>query len=244
MASAKSIPYRKFAEVYDSLMDQQDFYEGYYNFIINILQKFDFNPKNILDLGCGTGKLAEIFLTNSYSIEGLDLSDTMLAIARKRGLKVYQGNMADFSLGKKYGLIMSIFDSINYLQNKLQLQKCFRRIYAHLDNNGLFIFDVNSDYKINDYIPNVNKTGHYRIGNTDVIWENSHNPDTWIAKITMVEAGRKYFEEHVEKAYSLKAIRELLEKSGFEITGVYGDFEFNKVKKDSLKWFFACRKLL
>ena len=116
MASAKSIPYRKFAEVYDSLMDQQDFYESYYNFITNILRKLDFNPKNILELGCGTGKLAEIFLRNGYDVEGLDLSQAMLAIARKRGLKIHHGNMADFSLGKKYGLIMSIFDSINYLQ--------------------------------------------------------------------------------------------------------------------------------
>ena len=124
----------------------------------------------------------------------------------------------------------------------MQLQKCFGRVYGHLDNDGLFIFDVNSDYKINEYIPNVNKTVRYEIGNTGIVWENFHKPDTWIAKITIAEGGQKYFEEHVEKAYSLKAIRGLLEKSGFGVVGVYGDFEFNKVKKDSLKWFFVCRK--
>ena len=246
-AVKKKIQFQKFAEVYDSLMDLQHFYDSYYRFIIEILQKLNFNPKNILDLACGTGKLAEIFLKNCYKIEGVDLSEAMLKIARKRGLKTYRRNMVDFRLGKKYDLIVCIFDSLNYLQSQSQLQKCFASVYSNLNSGSLFVFDVNSDYKINSYIPKVNKTAHYKIGNTELIWENSHKPDAWIAKITMIEktkdgGNRKYHETHVEKAYSLKTIRELLEKSGLNVVGVYGDFEFNKVKKDSLKWFFVCRR--
>ena len=241
-AVKKKIQFQKFAEVYDSLMDLQHFYDSYYRFVIEILQKLNFNPKNILDLACGTGKLAEIFLKNGYNIEGVDLSEAMLKIARKRGLKTYRRNMVDFRLVNKYDLIVCIFDSLNYLQSQLQLQKCFGRVSAHLNNGSLFIFDVNSGYKINDYIPKVNKTAHYQIGDTEVIWENFHKLDTWVAKITMLEGGRKYFEKHVETAYSLTAIMGLLEKSGFDVLGVYGDFEFSKVKKNSLKWFFVCRK--
>jgi len=240
-------PYGKFAEVYDSLMDLEQFYEGYYQFILEILLKLKLRPGKVLEIGCGTGKLSEIFIRNCCDVEGLDISKAMLAVAKGRGLKVYNQNMVDFKLGKKYGLILCIFDSMNYLQSKSQLKKCFGRVNAHLESNGLFVFDVNSDYKINEFIPKFYKPARYKIGETEVVWSNSHKPNTWIARITLVEKAkgggyRKFFEKHVEKAYSLKALKGLLAKSGFRIIGVYSDFEFSAVRKDSLKWFFVCRK--
>jgi len=92
-------PYEKFAEVYDSIMPDK-FYEDYYKFIIEILKKLELKPASILELACGTGKLAKIFLDEDYNIEGLDLSQSMLSIAKKKGLKVYQGNMVNFKLNK------------------------------------------------------------------------------------------------------------------------------------------------
>ena len=103
--------YKKFAEVYDSLLDQQRFYDGYYRFILKILGKLKFSPKSVLDLACGTGKLAEVFLRKGYTIEGLDLSKEMLRIARKRGLKVHAGNMTEFNLRKKFDLALCTFDA-------------------------------------------------------------------------------------------------------------------------------------
>ena len=244
----ETFPYGKFADVYDSLMDLQHFYDGYYQFIREILQKLGLKPEKVLEIGCGTGKLSEIFLRNGCDVEGLDLSEAMLAVAKSRGLKVYNQDMAGFKLGKKYGLILCIFDSLNYLQSKSQLQRCFASVHSHLDKEGLFVFDVNSDYKINHFIPMFNKPASYKIGETEVVWSNSHRPNTWIARITMIEKAkgsgnyRKFFEKHVEKAYSLKVLKALLVKSGFRIIGVYSDFEFNAVRKDSLKWFFVCRK--
>lgn len=95
--------YEKFAQVFDSFV-RGEFHKNYYGFIIRILKKLKFKPRNILDLACGTGKLAKIFLDAGYEVEGLDLSENMLNIARKRGLNVYQGNMINFELGKEYDL--------------------------------------------------------------------------------------------------------------------------------------------
>ncbi len=235
-------PYKKFAEVYDSLLDQQRFYDGYYRFIVKILGKLKFSPKSILDLACGTGKLAEIFLRNGYRIEGLDLSKEMLRIARKRGLKVHAGNMTRFNLRKKFDLVLCTFDALNYLRSLSDVKKCFEKVILHLNDNGLFIFDFNSDYKINQHLPKVSKTVQYDVGSVEVLWSNYHKPDTWVAEIGVTSKGKKSYEKHVEKAYSIAEIRRLLKDAGFKIIGVYSDFEFNEVKKNSLKWFFVCGK--
>ncbi len=239
----KTGQYGKFAEVYDKIMNQE-FYDFYFNFAVDCARNFKAKPKTVLDLACGTGRLAEIFLRKGYEVEGLDRSSGMLKIASKRGISVHKGNIAKFNLEKKYDLILCVFDSLNYLGTKGQLRICFAAVNNHLADGGLFIFDFNSEFKINSAIPRLfRKEEHYSLGGKKLIWKNSHKPNTWIVTITIIGKGGKKFEEmHIEKAYKLDEIRRLSKKAGFEILGVYSDFDFSKVKRNSLKWFFVCRK--
>jgi ubiquinone/menaquinone biosynthesis C-methylase UbiE len=238
--------YKKFAEVYDLIMDNK-FYSDYYTFIVELIKKLNFKPKNILELACGTGKLAKIFLSRGYNIEGLDLSDEMLKIAKSKGLKVYKGNIINFRLRNKYDLIVCAFDSLNYIQKKSDLQKCFNSVNRHLNQNGLFIFDMNSDFKIKNIIPKF-KTKYYKIGKYILIWLNSHKKDKWIAEIILFEKlkdriYKKFYERHIERAYRIDTIKDALKKAKFKIISTYSDFKFNKIRKDSLRWFFICKKM-
>ena len=236
-------PYQKFAELYDAVMSQDQFYSSYYSFVVELAEKFRLKPKRILEIGCGTGKLSELFLKHGCSVEGLDLSEPMLTIAKKRGVKVHYGGMAGFKLNRKFDVILSIFDSINYLQKKLELEKCFGAVFQHLAAGGLFIFDLNSAFKINTAIPKLfKKEAHYRFGDTELLWRNSHEPDTWIVDIGIKQDGKTFHERHVEKAYKIEDVRKLLKESGFAVAGVYSDFDFSAVRKNSWKWFFVCRK--
>jgi predicted TPR repeat methyltransferase len=132
-----TIPYNKFAEIYDTLYSDiyryDHFWEEYYNFIIQTLEKRGLKPRRILELACGTGKLTKIFQDNGYSIEGLDYSKNMLKVARQKGLTVHQDNMKNYDLGKKYDLIICVFDSLNYIQTQSDLQQCFITTYNHLE---------------------------------------------------------------------------------------------------------------
>ncbi len=239
-------PYEKFAEVFDIFVPA-NFHENYYRFITRVLKKLRFKPKNVLDLACGTGKLAKFFLDAGYDIEGLDLSESMLNIARSKGLKVYQGNMINFELGKKYDLIICAFDSLNYILKQSDLQKCFKSVNNHLSQGGLFIFDVNSDFRINEVLPTY-KNDYHKIGDTVLIWLNSHQRNTWVGELIIFERTengkyQRFYEKHIERAYKIAAIEKLLKRAKFEILEIFSDFEFKKVKKDSKRWFFVCKKL-
>ncbi|WXG42215.1 MAG: class I SAM-dependent methyltransferase [Candidatus Freyarchaeum deiterrae] len=238
-------PYEKFAEVFDSFVPGE-FHKDYYRFIIKVLKKLRFKPKSILDLACGTGRLTKLFLDAGYEVEGLDSSQSMLNIARGRGLKVHHGNMISFELGKKYDLVICVFDSLNYVLKQSDLQKCFKSVSRHLNRDGLFIFDMNSDYKINEVLPTY-KNDYHRIGDTELIWLNSHHRNTWIGELILFERKedglyQRFYEKHVERGYTLAAIEKLLKKVQFGILVKFSDFKFNEIVKDSKRWFFVSKK--
>lgn len=243
---AEKTPYKKFALVYDSIMGDR-FYNGYFKFLIKIFNELKFKPANILEIACGTGKLAKIFLDKEYEIEGLDMSGDMLDIAGKKGLKIHRQNMVSFKLKKKYDLILCIFDSLNYIQRKVDLKRSFNSVNKHLESGGLFIFDMNSPFGINKVIPKNFKTIYRKNANLELIWLNSHRPDTWIIEMIMFEKRnggiyKRFYEKHIEKAYKLAEIKKMLKKSSFKLLSAYSNFKFDKVKKDSGRWFFVCEK--
>jgi SAM-dependent methyltransferase len=240
-------PYDKFAEVYDKITPDE-FYAEYANFILEILKEMNYKPKKILDLACGTGRLAKIFIDKDYDIEGLDISEKMLEIAKKRGLKVYQSNMIDFNLGQKYDLITCTYDSLNYILQEDSLQKCFKTISKHLNQEGLFIFDMNSDFKINKILPDY-KADYYDFGDAELIWLNSHSrePDLWIGEVILfkkTENGKyvRFYEKYIERAYEMNTIKKSLKEANLEILETYSNFEFDKINKKTKRWFFINKK--
>jgi SAM-dependent methyltransferase len=233
--------YEKFAAVYD-LVTPDEFYVDYFEFLMKIFKEIIFKPKKILDLACGTGRLTKIFLDKGYDVEGLDISASMLEIAKKRGLKVYQSNMVDFDVGKKYDLIICTYDSLNYILHEDSLQKCFDSVSKHLSQAGVFIFDMNSQFKINKVLPEY-KADYYDFGDAELIWLNSHSDPYWIGEVILFKKAKdgkyeRFYEKYIERAYELKTVKKLLEAK-FEILETYSDFEFNKIKKDSKRWFFV-----
>jgi SAM-dependent methyltransferase len=234
--------YEMFSRIYDSVIPDK-FYEDYYNFISTIVKRHRIEPKKILELACGTDKLAKIFLNKSYNVEGLDVSPTMLKIAQQKGLRTHEANMTNFKLNKRYDMILCVYDSLNYLLDEEDLQQCFRSVQRHLNNKGIFIFDMNSHYKINDLIPkNPIQTEYRKIGDIEFIWVNSSEPNIWISDLIFFEkendlSYRRYQERHVERAYKLRIVKNLLRKANLQLIDSYSNFQFEKIKKNSFRWF-------
>src|SRR5699024_4585374 len=103
---------------------------------------------SILELGCGNGQLGILLTAAGYTIEGLDLSEEMLALAHERQQEaevyfpVFQGDMRDLSEYGTYDAMISFCDSLCYLPTKADMAQTFREVYAHLNETGSFLFDV------------------------------------------------------------------------------------------------------
>jgi SAM-dependent methyltransferase len=94
----------------------------------------------LLDVACGTGQHVA-HLKAHYAIEGLDLDERMLALARQRhpDIVFHQGDMVDFDLGRKFDVVVCLFASIAYAKSVPRLQQALRNMARHAQLGGLVV---------------------------------------------------------------------------------------------------------
>ncbi len=224
--------YIEFAHIYDELMEDIDYY-SWMDFIKYILDAYDKKPHDVLEMGCGTGNLTRLLCKEGYNVIAFDLSEDMLSIAYNkldsyRSIQLLKQNMIDFNLNKEFDMVVSACDSINYITDYSELMKAFANVYSHLRPGGVFIFDVNSHYKLKNIIGN----NTFVEDQEDVfyVWENEYDEvnnicEFYITFFVKEQSLYKRFEEiHVEKAYTSSEIENALRKSGFKNINVYNGY--------------------
>lgn len=243
--------YSEFAMYYDELMDDVD-YESWFLYIKEIFKRFSVDPKEILEMASGTGSLTYYLCKEGYSVTGFDRSEEMLSIAYNKLLQfknvhLLKQDMVDFNIGKKFDSILCICDSINYITDELELLQVFKNVYDHLKDSGIFVFDINSYYKLSQIIGN-NIFIEDR-ENIYYVWENYFDKNSKLTQFnlnffikTSEESYIRFDEEHIERAYNIKEIEDLLRKSGFNKITIYDAFTFNKPNKNSERINFIVKK--
>ena len=224
--------YTSFAEVYDTFMDNVP-YEEWAEYLAELLREYDIEDGLVLDLGCGTGSLTEILATKGYDMIGADGSAEMLEIAMEK--KAQSGHdilyllqdMREFELYGTVRAVVSVCDCVNYITDEKELEQVFRLVNNYLDPEGIFIFDFNTEYKYKEIL------GEQTIAedreDCSFIWDNYYYEDesmneyelTLFIKEQDSNLYRKYQEMHYQKAYTLDAMRELVEWSGLEFVTAY-----------------------
>ena len=243
--------YREFASLYDKLMNDYD-YKMWFNYIEDILKLYKKEPNQILEMACGTGNLSVFLAEKGYKLTCFDLSEEMLAQAYGKlnpykNVKLLNGNMIDFKINKKFDAIVSICDSINYIINEKDLKNTFINVYEHLEDNGIFIFDINSYYKLKNIIGN----NTFIEDREDLFytWQNDYDITTNICNFYLSffinNHGDKYTrfdEEHSERAYEIEEIVEFLNNAGFKSVDYYEAFTTEKPGFESERInFVACK---
>jgi ubiquinone/menaquinone biosynthesis C-methylase UbiE len=106
----------------------------------------------VLELACGTGRLAIPLARAGFAVTGLDLSPEMLRLARaklrqeppavRRRVKLVQGDMANFDLALAARLAFVPFSSFFHLSTPRQRAACIAAAYRHLAPGGAFLVDL------------------------------------------------------------------------------------------------------
>ena len=135
-----------YAKYYDLLYKGKD-YKAEAEYIMRFIRDYIPEAKNILDLGCGTGKHDIIFAENNFKVTGVELSNKMTELANNnkigldRELKFINGDLRNIRLNEKFDAVISLFHVINYQTSNEDLRNAFRTVKEHLSPNGKFIFD-------------------------------------------------------------------------------------------------------
>jgi SAM-dependent methyltransferase len=98
----------------------------------------------ILDLACGTGRLAARLADRGFRVTGLDSSPQMLALARANapGIDFVLADARSFVLHDAFDAAVSVYDSLNHIMTVAELREVFERVHAVLNPGGRFVFDL------------------------------------------------------------------------------------------------------
>jgi SAM-dependent methyltransferase len=149
MASTKTVrPYKWLAQNYDRLMT---FHRGIFAMARQqILGPVLPGMEAMCDICCGTGGTALEFAKAGYKANGVDLSPTMIRIAREKAAKArldvqfIRADMRKFRLPQPVDLITCEFDALNHVPNKSDLKLVAQSVAKALRPGGYFYFDVNN----------------------------------------------------------------------------------------------------
>lgn len=102
----------------------------------------------VLDVACGTGRILLPCLQAGVDIEGLDLFEPMLNTLRSKAAELglspqlHQADMSDFSLPRRYALIMIPFNAFIHNMTQEAQISCLGRCREHLLPGGVLAFDT------------------------------------------------------------------------------------------------------
>ena len=220
----------------------------------------------VLELACGTGRVAIPVALAGWPVVGLDSSVKLLARARakSRGLKLPQdrlrfirGDMRRFSLQQRFPLIIIPFRSFQLLLSVADQRQALECIREHLAPGGRAVIDLfvpDGERILRD--PGLRVFGREGIdpatGHKLLVGEqNSY--DTFNQIITarniveeLNEGGELVRTVHVE--YQLRYLyrfemQHLLDAAGYEVLEVYGGFDREPLDEDSTEmvWVATAR---
>lgn len=204
----------------------------------------------VLELGCGTGRVALALAAAGISVVGVDISAGMLEVARGQAdglpLKLVEGDMRNVRLRKKFGAVLVPFGGLQHLETTEDVVAAFTSIATHLASDGFAMVDVEAPQP-EDFTPGPRPL----VAHWTRPWR-----DGLVTKLVAVEGrpseGRRIVTFHydvqpaegplrrVSHEFTLRVltVAELAlaaRLAGLEMMAVYGDYELNPLQDGDLR---------
>jgi len=125
-------------QVYEAEYGQ---YKGDFDLFLNLISE-----GSVLDLGCGTGRLAIPLAQKGLEVTALDASKHMLELACHKSddlsIQWVQGDICDFQLKQKFDLIIMSGNAFQALLSESDQIRMLNCIKQHLKPSGIFVFNT------------------------------------------------------------------------------------------------------
>lgn len=210
-------------------------YEDWARYISKIASKF-LNNKNprTLELSSGNCKLASFLSKNYPDFIASDLSYFMLNQNKRDKLKKICCDMTYLPFKKKYDLIISTFDSVNYLLTKRKLLTLFIEVKNILNLAGIFTFDVSLENNSLEFLESYvseGKSDGYEFKRKSKYYRNTRIHKN-IFDFTD-DTGKTWREIHKQKIYKFETYFDVIDKAGLYVVDCLETFTFKNGNSDS-----------
>jgi len=221
----------------------------------------------ILELGCGTGRILLPIVEDGQHITGIDISPYMLARCREKlqlqpaavqkRASLLQGDITDFSLDEKFNRAIIPFRVFQHLITTDEQLSCLRCINRHLIDRGrlvIDVFQVNLKF-INDprYKKEVEDLAEFELPDGRRLRRNhrmaSYNRAEQCNQVELI-----YYLTHpggtterIVQSFPFRyffryEIEHLLERCGFTVVDLFGNFDRSPLVDDSPEMIFVAEK--
>lgn len=223
-----SCSYGFFAEFYDRYMAHVD-YGQWIDMILTWAKRFmSSTPKIVLEMACGTANISEQLVFKGMEVDGFDNSPFMLYEANKKSFKpnLYLASMTDEPRKENhYELILCLFDSINYLLKKEEVQKTIHNAWLALQPGGLFVFDISTIYNSrNNFYDEIN---NHQFAEGSIV-QHAYFDEVRLRQRSYLSLYRRrgtaYVlsqEEHCQRVYYHREIMSILKDCPLELKGIF-----------------------
>ncbi|GGB04459.1 class I SAM-dependent methyltransferase [Macrococcus hajekii] len=236
--------YEAFALLYDELM-----YDQPYDKWLALTEPYLMEASSVLDLGCGTGSFTALLPKNLERV-GVDLSEEMLTVAAAKDSSIQwlTQDITELALDRTFDVITCFCDSMNYITEAEALDVLFERVAQHLTDDGIFLFDVHSIWKMENLFD-----GQTYSDETDrvmYIWQTEPGDAPYSVHHDMsffVEEadGRysRYDESHYQRTYPQDFYQNLISRHQLVVECIFADFDVNKTDlAEAERIFYVIRK--
>jgi 2-polyprenyl-3-methyl-5-hydroxy-6-metoxy-1,4-benzoquinol methylase len=207
-----------------------------------LLKLTQFYKKNILDLCCGPGRHSVRLAQKGFQVVGVDLSAFLLqkadTLAKDEGVQVeyVREDMRKFLRKESFDLIICLYNSFGYFENRDDDLKVLRNVYQNLKPGGRFLLEATSKEVL---ARNYSNLLTFEVGNITAVikrkitqnWNRTEN----ILHIIEGNEIRRY--PYSLNLYSGQEIIDKMKNAHFRNITLYGDLDGNPYGPDAKNLF-------
>ena len=214
-------------------------------YVLEPVNEYCKQAKKILEIGCGIGEVL-VNLPDRYAVYGLDVERDYIEVCRRRMPrgKFFVSSMRNFKIDEKFDVIFSANDAVNFLKNFAQWKSTFKTVNAHLNKDGLFIFDVYTPKMLRDTLHWLEK--YNRSTSSVKALPKGYYYDKEMVKGDTLTWDSRIFERLPNGLYQLNKYRFKeriypVAKMKFALSEYFDILEAN-LREEGRKILFVCRK--
>lgn len=223
--------FNEYAEIYDELFSATSDYGKEVEFYDRILRKN--NYKRILEVGCGVGHRGKPFINKGYDYVGLDISEGMLRIARRKypQIRFIQGDVRKLSLKERFDAIIFVGKGSAYLTKDDDVLSALKSMKKLVSSGVIIIDGFDADFIIPNFKKNISwskNIGSRTITRRSINRLNPKYHNSWNRELTYIvkdkgEKEKKYTDTALLRAFSGNDLKKLFATAGIADTQIIHD---------------------